>query len=69
MCAHGRARRWIAHNHHYFTGDRDQAKRWYRKCIAYDTGRPDCQVFLSRFYLESGNVSARSFFKDSLVPG
>eukprot|EP00611_Tribonema_gayanum_P030155 TRINITY_DN829_c0_g2_i1.p1 TRINITY_DN829_c0_g2~~TRINITY_DN829_c0_g2_i1.p1 ORF type:complete len:977 (+),score=264.58 TRINITY_DN829_c0_g2_i1:124-2931(+) len=48
--------RWIAHDHHYFTGNRSEAKKWYRKCIAYDTGRPDCQVFLSRLYLEGGEL-------------
>jgi hypothetical protein len=44
--------RWVAYGHQYFTGNKAEAKAWYHKCIAYDTGRPDCQIFLSRIYLE-----------------
>jgi hypothetical protein len=46
--------RWVAYGHQYFTGNKAEAKAWYHKCIAYDTGRPDCQIFLSRIYLEDG---------------
>jgi hypothetical protein len=48
--------RWVAYGHQYFTGNKAEAKAWYHKCIAYDTGRPDCQIFLSRIYLEDSEL-------------
>ena len=43
----------MAYGYHYFVGDAAEAEMWYRKCIDYDATRVDCEVFLSRLFLDS----------------
>ncbi|CAM9588914.1 unnamed protein product, partial [Scytosiphon promiscuus] len=52
------SKRWLAYGYQYFIGDAEEARAVYEDCIAYDPTRVDCTAFLSRLFLDNGDLDA-----------